>query len=265
MVNVPAEAMSLGQFVRDEAGGELSAIQHAFECLAAARQTAAVVEAGDAFAAAVARFHKRARLRLLGGEIIAYGVPPADPWAAPVEIEGRLWEGLVWGAEEEGGLAGRLTKAQGWKPRPADAFSIAFTEAWGGVELPGGADLTAEIAFEWMKSVCLNEVCFGLCPQGAWDRKHRTGWRVLGLAYMPRPGRMRCRVIPAAAIRPEAACRAWLAAAVAAGDPKQTKPCFWADAQVKFGVSKRAFEGIWAEVTRGHPAWTQPGRRGARK
>ena len=54
---------------------------------------------------------------------------------------------------------------------------------------------------------------------------------------------------------------AWLAARVAAGDPELTKPAFLREAQRRFGISREAFRRIWAEATRGHPAWTAPGRR----
>lgn len=100
----------------------------------------------------------------------------------------------------------------------------------------------------------------GLCPQEEFEEKYQTGWRVLGIAFDQTPAATRCRVIPAK-ISPEAACRAWLAALVAAGDPQQTKPAYQQEAQARFGVSREAFRHLWAEATRGHPAWSAPGRR----
>lgn len=253
MVDVPAEAVSLGQFVRAEAGDELAAVRAAFERLAAARDPGGIVDAGGGFAAAVASFHERARRRLLSGEFLAYGQPMGAPWASPVRIEPAGWRGLAWG--HDGGLE-RFVAATNWRPKPAGDWAVAWPEAFGRIELPGGADMTAEIAFEWLQSVRLDVVSRGLCPQSS-----GSGWRALGIAFNPTPAPLVCSVVRAAAISPEAACRAWLLALVEAGNPELTKPGYLQQAQDRFGVSRDAFRFIWAEMTRQRPAWTRPGRR----
>lgn len=253
MVEIPAEAISLGQFVRAEAGDELAAIKGAFERLAAARDPNCIEGAIGGFAAAVARFHDRARARLLTGDFLAFGRPMGGPWAPSVQINPTWWHGLAWG--HDGGLE-RFVAATKWRPKPAGDWAVAWPEAFGRIELPGGADMTAEIAFEWLRSVRLDVVSRGVCPQ-----EHRSGWRVLGIEYAANPAPIVCSVVRAAAVSPEAACRAWLLALVEAGDPEMTKPGYLQQAQDRFGVSREAFRFVWAEATRGHPAWTASGRR----
>ncbi|HOT81678.1 MAG TPA: hypothetical protein PLQ12_00035 [Candidatus Defluviicoccus seviourii] len=257
MVEVPAEAISLGKFVRDEAGAELAAIKTAYERLADARDPSCIEGASGGFAAAVERFHDRARRRLLSGEFVAFGQPIAGPWTSPVQIDPAWWHRLAWGYD--GGLE-RFVAATNWRPRPAGDWMVGHT-AFGGIELSGGADMMAEIALEWMGSVRLDVVSRGVCPQDRLPREHRSGWRVLGIAYAPDPAPSRCRVVRAAAISPEAACRAWLLALVEAGDPEETKPEYLEQAQERFGVSRDAFRRTWGEATRDRPAWSRPGRR----
>ncbi|SUS08661.1 hypothetical protein DF3PA_350011 [Candidatus Defluviicoccus seviourii] len=253
MVDVPSEAMGLGEFVKAEAGDELAAVRVAFERLAAARDRGCVDGASAGFAAAVASFHDRARKRLLTGEFLAFGRPMGGPWAPSVQIDPAWWRGLAWGSD--GGLE-RFVAATKWRPKPAGDWAVAWPEAFGRIELPGGADLMAEVAFGWLQSVRLDVVSRGVCPQ-----EQRNGWRVLGVEYAADPAPLVCSVIRAAAVSPEAACRAWLRGLVEAGDPEEAKPRYLRQAQDRFGVSREAFRFIWAEATRGRTAWTRPGRR----
>lgn len=131
------------------AGADLAAVKVAYERLAAARGLD-VIEAGAVFAAAVERFHIQARRRLFFGAVVAYGVPPADTCAASVQIEPSRWQDLVWGEAGDSGGISAFVRASAWRPSAPDALSVAWTEAFGRIELPGGADLSAELAFEWL-------------------------------------------------------------------------------------------------------------------
>jgi hypothetical protein len=63
------------------------------------------------------------------------------------------------------------------------------------------------------------------------------------------------------AIGPEAACRTWLQAFIAAGPQNLGKPQYRAEARSRWpALSGRAFDRIWGEATRGARGWGEPGR-----
>lgn len=131
------------------------------------------------------------------------------------------------------------------------------TDGWGAVvQIPRGA---------WAQLI-IDECGLAHVFAGIADTKEGFG------PIIPSRGFLNVHIIAASAVSPEAACRAWLAAEVAAGDRRKPKfsrngepntadSSYYGEAQSKFSVSKRSFSAIWSEITRGHPTWTRPGRR----
>lgn len=193
----------------------------------------------------------------MSGEFVAYGRLPGA-WGEYVSIPPGGWCSLIWGnIGGYDGVAG-IVKAQNWRPSEPDAWAAGWFDQLGCIELPGGADLDAEIAYAWMVRWELDEVARGVCPRS----RDSGGLRVLELSFAQPPARLlACRVIELAAISPEAACAAWLRALIAAGPQNLSKPSYRDDARLRWpDLSGREFGRIWAEATRDVQGWGEPGR-----
>lgn len=250
----PDGAVTLTNFLRLEAGAELAAIKAAFERLVKAYRSADRAGAADSFAGAVCDFHERARRRLLTGEVVGFARLP-EPWCPYGRIPEVLWPYLVWGdiGEWDG-----FDWSKSWQPPQQDDWKIGYSEAFGTVKLADGWDPPTEVAFTWMANLRLDEVVRGSCTRPF----KGNGWHILGLSFArPRRRLVNCVVADVASVSAEDACRVWLGAEVAAGPPRRTKTDYRRDALDRWrGLSRRAFDGLWAEVTREASGWGKAGR-----
>lgn len=250
----PDGAVTLTNFLRLEAGAELAAIKAAFERLVKAYRSADRAGAADSFAAAVYDFHERARRRLITGEVVAFGTLP-EPWCPYGRIPAASWPTLIWG--DLGDFDG-LDWRQSWQPPQPDDWKVGRSGAFGTVELADGWDVPTEVAFTWMTNLRLDEVVRGSCTRPFMG----NGWHILGLRFA-RPLRrlVNCVVADVASVSAEDACRVWLGAEVAAGPQGRRKADYRSDALSRWpGLSRRAFETLWADVTRSATGWGKAGR-----